>query len=74
MTKTKSATKAVAKSTKRKSTKAPKPSTRAKSSDPLAICPANGAGWCPYPFSVAQLKKRLKEKARLKQLAEQASS
>ena len=45
-----------------------------KSADPLAICPADGAGWCPYPFSVAQLKKRLKEKAKLKQLAEQASS
>jgi len=27
----------------------------------LSICPVNGAGWCPYPFSVAQLKKRLKK-------------
>lgn len=32
-------------------------------SDPLAMCPVDGAGWCPYPFSVAQLKKRLKAKA-----------
>jgi hypothetical protein len=22
----------------------------------------NGAGWCPYPFSPAQLEKRLKNK------------
>ncbi|HEY9679818.1 MAG TPA: hypothetical protein V6C76_17580 [Drouetiella sp.] len=29
----------------------------------LAICPTNGAGWCPYPFSVEQLERRLKEKA-----------
>lgn len=28
----------------------------------LATCPVNGAGWCPYPFSVAQLKRRLKAK------------
>ena len=28
----------------------------------LATCPVNGAGWCPYPFSIAQLKKRLKAK------------
>ncbi len=31
--------------------------------DPLAMCPVDGAGWCPYPFSVAQLKKRLKAEA-----------
>lgn len=29
----------------------------------LAICPTNGAGWCPYPFTVEQLERRLKEKA-----------
>jgi hypothetical protein len=29
----------------------------------LATCPVNGAGWCPYPFSMAQLKRRLKAKA-----------
>lgn len=29
----------------------------------LATCPVNGAGWCPYPFSISQLKKRLKAKA-----------
>lgn len=39
-----------------------KKTTRKKSESPLAICPTNGAGWCPYPFSVAQLKKRLKQK------------
>jgi hypothetical protein len=29
----------------------------------LLTCPVNGAGWCPYPFSIEQLEKRLKEKA-----------
>lgn len=29
----------------------------------LATCPMNGAGWCPYPFSPAQLQKRLEAKA-----------
>lgn len=38
--------------------------SRAKvSSAALATCPVNGAGWCPYPFSVAQLEKRMKAKA-----------
>jgi len=34
-----------------------------KEANPLAMCPIDGAGWCPYPFSVAQLKKRLKARA-----------
>jgi hypothetical protein len=29
----------------------------------LSTCPINGAGWCPYPFSPAQLEKHLKHKA-----------
>ena len=29
----------------------------------LATCPVGGAGWCPYPFSLAQLEKHLKLKA-----------
>lgn len=33
----------------------------------FATCAADGAGWCPYPFSMKQLERRLKEKA----LAEQ---
>lgn len=37
--------------------------SKKKQADPLAMCPVDGAGWCPYPFSVAQLKKRLKAKA-----------
>lgn len=28
----------------------------------LSTCPVNGAGWCPYPFSPAQLQRRLKAK------------
>lgn len=27
----------------------------------LAICPTNGAGWCSFPFSPAQLEKRRKQ-------------
>lgn len=34
--------------------------TGKKAADALSICPVNGAGWCPYPFSAAQLRKRLK--------------
>ncbi len=37
-----------------------KKSTRKKVDSTLSICPVNGAGWCPYPFSAAQLKKRMK--------------
>ena len=40
-----------------------KTTTRKTTADPLSMCPVDGAGWCPYPFSVAQLKKRLKAKA-----------
>jgi len=29
----------------------------------LATCPVGGAGWCPYPFSLAQLERHLKLKA-----------
>jgi hypothetical protein len=29
----------------------------------ILTCAMNGAGWCPYPFSIEQLEKRLKEKA-----------
>lgn len=35
--------------------------TSRKKADALSICPVNGAGWCPYPFSAAQLKKRIKK-------------
>lgn len=36
---------------------------KAAAASALAICPTNGAGWCPYPFTVEQLERRLKEKA-----------
>lgn len=29
----------------------------------LKTCPVGGAGWCPYPFSPAQLEKKLKARA-----------
>ncbi len=36
--------------------------TRKTSAAVLSTCPVNGAGWCPYPFSPAQLQKRMKAK------------
>jgi len=52
---------------KKPSTKTAPKRTKARrakvSSAALAKCPVNGAGWCPYPFSVAQLEKRMKAKA-----------
>lgn len=57
--------KAVVKKTKK--TSATKTSGKKKADSALSICPVNGAGWCPYPFSTAQLKKRLK---RLREEAE----
>jgi hypothetical protein len=40
-----------------------KKTTTKRASAALATCPVNGAGWCPYPFTVEQLERRLKEKA-----------
>lgn len=37
--------------------------TSKKSTSVLANCPVSGAGWCPYPFSLKQLEKRMKAKA-----------
>ena len=45
---------------KTKKTTTAKKTVRKKVADALSICPVNGAGWCPYPFSAAQLAKRLK--------------
>lgn len=49
-----------------------------KRSDPadsaLAICPVDGAGWCPYPFSPAQLRRRLKKKLETEDTTPLASS
>jgi len=28
----------------------------------LSACPVDGAGWCPYPFSPAQLERHLRQK------------
>jgi hypothetical protein len=58
---------ATAKTTKPKQAKTVSASTRKttnrKSTQSLfAMCPTSGAGWCPYPFSVAQLKKKLKKR------------
>lgn len=38
-----------------------KKTSNKRSQSALAMCPVNGAGWCPYPFSPAQLERRLKQ-------------
>ncbi|MBI4532903.1 MAG: hypothetical protein HY711_03065 [Candidatus Melainabacteria bacterium] len=50
-----------------------KPASRKRVANLLASCPVNGAGWCPYPFSPAQLKKHLKLKAMLASTAATAA-
>jgi hypothetical protein len=37
--------------------------TTKKKSAALSTCPVGASGWCSYPFTVAQLEKRLKAKA-----------
>lgn len=64
--KTKLAAKGKTSGSKETKTKSTPKVRRKRTVDPLATCPIDGAGWCPYPFSVAQLKKRLAEKARQK--------
>ena len=54
-------TKSSASSTRKRTTQ--RSSVKAKVASPLAICPADGAGWCPYPFSIEQLKRHLRNKA-----------
>ncbi len=49
-------------STKASTRTARKPATK-QQTNALSICPVDGAGWCPYPFSPAQLAKRLKARA-----------
>ncbi|MDR3616830.1 MAG: hypothetical protein P4L53_24955 [Candidatus Obscuribacterales bacterium] len=56
--------------TRTKAKAATKNSKRA--SKALATCPVNGAGWCPYPFSVEQLERRLKERAAAQAAADQS--
>jgi hypothetical protein len=36
--------------------------TAQKKSTALSTCPVGSSGWCSYPFTVAQLQKRLKAK------------
>lgn len=42
-----------------------KPQAKKRARDALASCPVGGMGWCPYPFSPAQLARHLKLKAEL---------
>lgn len=60
----KSSTKSAATGTKKK--------TRSKlAKAALSTCPAGGAGWCPYPFSIEQLEKKLKARAQENETASQ---
>jgi hypothetical protein len=43
-----------------------KKTTRRKNSA-LSTCPVGSAGWCSYPFSAAQLQKRLRAKVEAEQ-------
>lgn len=55
---------------KAKSTKAKTASNKKSSKQSaLATCPVGNSGWCSFPFSAAQLQKRLKRAA----LEEQAA-
>jgi hypothetical protein len=63
----------------RVTTKATTTATKAKGKkkspyEALSTCPVNGAGWCPYPFSIAQLKRRLKAKAAAAEAAVKTST
>lgn len=53
------------KTTKAKQTSRKKPTRRKNQA--LATCPVGASGWCSYPFSAAQLEKRLKAKAEQEQ-------
>ncbi len=45
-----------------------------KKTSALSTCPVGSAGWCCYPFSVAQLQKRLKAKMAQEQPVEDLES
>jgi hypothetical protein len=53
--------KATSKTASRISSK--KKHAKKKSISKVLNCPVNGAGWCPYPFSIEQLEKHLRERA-----------
>lgn len=44
----------------KKTSKSRKPKVK-KNAAVLATCPIGSSGWCPYPFSVEQLQKRMKK-------------
>jgi hypothetical protein len=43
--------------------------TNKRKSGVMATCPVGSGGWCSYPFSVAQLEKRMKAKAAAQEAA-----
>jgi len=47
-----------------------KPSSKKRSTEMLSTCPVDGAGWCPYPFSIEQLRKRMKNQATVSEATE----
>lgn len=59
------ATSSTESSKKKASTRSKKPGATA-----LAACPTGAAGWCSYPFSPAQLERRMKQNAKKRELEE----
>ncbi len=59
-----------------KSAKVAKPRKRTsnKTNAALATCPVGSSGWCSYPFSVAQLQKRMKRIAEGGKTAEELAT
>jgi len=51
-----------------------KPVSKKRTVNALASCPVGGMGWCPYPFSPAQLSRHLKLKAEVAASAARPSS
>lgn len=45
-------------------TKPARQRTPKKKYSALSTCPVNSMGWCSYPFTVAQLEKKLKQSAK----------
>jgi hypothetical protein len=64
---------ALSKDSHKKRTSKSSKASKSKKANALATCPVNGAGWCPYPFSVEQLERRIKARAEAEKLKNESS-
>jgi hypothetical protein len=55
-------------------TKPARQRTSKKKYSTLSTCPVNAMGWCSYPFTVAQLEKKLKQSAKKSASKDRANS